>query len=107
PLSLHSSPPNRALHSFPTRRSSDLNSNGVLNFTLVTNAFGAATITVTVNDGQPSNNIVTRSFTVTVNSINDLPLISDIADQTNNEQTSTRPHSSHRTNAETPVDALT
>jgi len=53
-------------------------STGSLTFTPVALAFGSATLTVTVNDGGTSNNIVTRTFTVTVNQ---LPTISPIADQ--------------------------
>lgn len=41
-------------------------STGSLNFTPVANATGPATITVTVNNGQPQNNLVTRTFTVNV-----------------------------------------
>src|SRR2546427_560191 len=40
---------------------------GTLAFALLPNASGSATITVTVNDGGSSNNIISRSFTVTVN----------------------------------------
>jgi len=36
-------------------------------------ALGTATITVTIDDGQSENNLVTRSFTVTVTPINDQP----------------------------------
>src|SRR6202008_4167845 len=54
---------------------------GSLTFTPVPTANGTATITVTVNDGQSQNNIVSRTFTVTVNPVNDLPTISSIADQ--------------------------
>ena len=50
-------------------------STGSLSFNLVTNAFGTATITVTVNDGEPSNNIVSRSFTLTVTPVNDPPTL--------------------------------
>ena len=42
------------------------NTTGSLTFTPVINANGTATVTVTVNDGGTSNNIVTRTFTVTV-----------------------------------------
>ena len=42
---------------------------GLIFFMPVTNAFGAATLTVTVNDGAASNNIVSRTFTVTVNEV--------------------------------------
>ena len=53
-------------------------STGSLSFNLVTNAFGTATITVTVNDGQPSNNIVSRSLTLTVTPVNDPPTLAPL-----------------------------
>lgn len=62
-------------------------SGGALTFTTVTNAFGTNTITITVNDGGTSNNIVTRTFTVGVASVNDLPTVAAIADQTTSEDT--------------------
>ena len=54
------------------------------------NATGTATITVTVNDGGASNNIVTRTFTVTViapplptfDAINDITISEDDTLQT-------------------------
>ncbi len=42
------------------------NSTGTLTFAPVTNAVGTAIITVMVNDGGASNNLVARTFTVTV-----------------------------------------
>ncbi len=54
------------------------NSTGSLSFTPVTSASGSTTITVTVNDGGSSNNIVTRSFTVTVNPVNQVPTLNAI-----------------------------
>jgi hypothetical protein len=62
---------------------------GTLSFTPIANANGSAVITVTVNDGQSQNNILTRTFTVTVNAVNDAPTLSDIANQTVNESTPT------------------
>jgi hypothetical protein len=62
----------------PTVNYTSPNTTGTIAFTPVALAFGSATLTVTVNDGGASNNIVTRSFTVTVNL---LPTISPIADQ--------------------------
>src|SRR4030095_12787127 len=50
-----------------------LNPTGSLSYTPVANASGTATVTVTVNDGQSTNNITTQSFTVTVNPVNDVP----------------------------------
>ncbi len=62
----------------PSVNYSSPNATGSLTFTPVALAFGSATLTVTVNDGSASNNIITRTFTVTVNK---LPTISPIADQ--------------------------
>ena len=45
------------------------------------NAFGTATITVTVNDGQRANNTIARTFTVTVNAVNDPPTLDAIANR--------------------------
>src|SRR5262249_21969870 len=61
------------------------NSTGSLSFTPVPNAFGSATITVTINDGGTSNNIVTQSFLVTVNPVNQPPTLSPLANLTINE----------------------
>ncbi|MDB6035818.1 MAG: Repeat family, partial [Verrucomicrobiales bacterium] len=44
--------------------------------------FGSAVITVTVNDGQNANNLLSRSFNV---SVNGAPVVSAIADQNINE----------------------
>ena len=57
----------------------------VLRFTPVANAFGTATITVTVNDGQLQNNLTSQTFTVTVNAVNDAPTINAIAPVTIDE----------------------
>jgi len=50
----------------PTVSYTSANTTGSLSFTPVANASGNATVTVTVNDGGTSNNIITRNFTVTV-----------------------------------------
>jgi len=42
------------------------NSSGMLSFTPAVNGVGTSTISVTVNNGQKTNNLITRSFTVTV-----------------------------------------
>jgi hypothetical protein len=57
---------NGALISTPSVRYTSPSTTGKLTFTPVANATGTGTITVTVNDGGASNNIVTRTFTVTV-----------------------------------------
>gem|GEM_PF-6966012 len=50
---------------------------GALRFTPTTNASGTALITVTINDGQGSNNIVTQTFQVVVNPVNDAPTVTN------------------------------
>ena len=60
-------------------------STGTLSFTTVPDANGMATITVTLNDGGASNNITSRTFTVTVNPVNDPPVISEINPQSTPE----------------------
>jgi hypothetical protein len=61
------------------------NSTGTLTFALVANGNGSASITVTVNNNGTSNNIVTRSFTVTVNPVNQPPTLNALANVTINE----------------------
>lgn len=46
-----------------------------LTYTPVANANGSTTITVIANDEQAQNNTFARTFTITVNSVNDLPTI--------------------------------
>jgi hypothetical protein len=64
---------NTALIPNPTVTYTSPSMNGTLAFTPVANASGAATITVTVNDGQALNNTCSQSFLVTVNAVNDAP----------------------------------
>ena len=63
----------------PTVTHTSPNATGTLAFTPLTNAFGAATITVTVSDGQPQNSTITRAFTVTVNAVNDTPTLNSLS----------------------------
>lgn len=51
---------------------------GTITFTPVAGQYGTATITVTVNDNQPTNNALSRTFAVNVNA---LPGITTIANQ--------------------------
>lgn len=55
---------------------------GFITFAPAKDAFGSATITVTVNNQQPINNIIARTFTVTIYSVNDAPTLDTIADVT-------------------------
>lgn len=63
------------------------NATGTLTFAPASNAVGTATITVNVNNGDPSNNIVSQSFTVTVNAVNQPPTLNPIPNSTINENT--------------------
>ncbi|MGO9476364.1 MAG: Ig-like domain-containing protein, partial [Limisphaerales bacterium] len=63
----------------PTVNYTSANTTGFLTFAPATNANGSATITVKVNDGGTSNNIVTQTFTVTVNPVNQPPTLNAIA----------------------------
>jgi hypothetical protein len=80
-LTITASSSNTGLVPTPTVTYTSPNTTGSLRFTPVTNAFGAATITVTVNDGGLSNNIVTRSFAVLVGQVDTPPTISSIANR--------------------------
>ena len=61
------------------------NATGSLSFTPVSGASGTALITVTVNNGGMSNNVVTRSFTVNVNAVNQAPTLDALANVAVNE----------------------
>ncbi|MFZ0828083.1 MAG: Ig-like domain-containing protein [Verrucomicrobiia bacterium] len=69
----------------PTVNYTSAKTNGTITFTPVVNANGTATITVKVNDGGASNNIVTRTFTVTVNPVNQPPTLNAIGNLTINK----------------------
>ena len=84
-LTLNATSSNPSLIPNPTINYTSPNAVGTLAFTTVASAFGSATITVTVNDGGTSNNIVSRSFNVTVNPVNDPPTLDAIANVTLNE----------------------
>ncbi len=84
-LEVTASSSNTGLIPNPTVNYTSPNATGSLAFTPVPNAFGAATITVTVNDGGVSNNIVSRAFTVIVNPVNQAPTLAALANVTINE----------------------
>jgi hypothetical protein len=76
---------NPALIPNPTVSYTSPNAVGTLSFTPAAQGFGSATITVQVNDGGASNNIMTRTFTVTVNAVNDVPTLNALTGVTLNE----------------------
>jgi hypothetical protein len=76
---------NPALIPTPAISYTSPNATGSITFTPVALAYGSATITVTVNDGGTSNNVVSQSFTVTVNPVNQPPTLNALADVTINE----------------------
>src|SRR5262249_45272617 len=78
---------------------------GSLSYTPVANANGSSTITVTITDD--GNQTTTRTFTVVVTAVNDLPTITAIAPQTTNEDTPTAPIAFTVDDVETPAAALT
>ena len=72
---------NPALIPSPTVTYTSPSATGSIRFTPVASAYGSATVTVTVNDGGASNNVVSRAFTVTVNQVNQPPTISSITNR--------------------------
>jgi hypothetical protein len=80
-LTVTASSSNTGLIPTPAVTYTSPNTTGSLRFTPVTNSYGAATITVTVNDGGTSNNIVSHAFTVTVNQVDTPPTISSITNR--------------------------
>ena len=57
---------NPAVIPTPTISYTASSSTGTLTFAPVTNVLGSSILTVTLNNGAPSNNIITRTFTITV-----------------------------------------
>ncbi len=74
PLIVSASSSDSGLVSYHSVNYSSPNSTAVLTFAPVANAVGTVTISVTVNDGQASNNLITRSFDVTINASSASPL---------------------------------
>jgi len=87
-LTITASSSNPGLIPSPAVNYSSPSATGSLTFTPVAFGFGSSTITVTVNDGGASNNITTRSFTVTVNSVNQTPTLNALANITVSENAS-------------------
>ena len=78
-----------------------------LGFTPALNSNGVATITVTVNDNTPSNNLIVRSFTVTITPENDAPFLSTLPNVTVDEDTPTAALPFILGDVETPAALLT
>jgi hypothetical protein len=66
------------------------NASGSIAFTPAANASGQATISVSVNDGAASNNIVTQTIIVTVNPVNQVPTLNPLNNLTINENAGAR-----------------
>jgi hypothetical protein len=79
-LTVTASSSNPGLIPSPTVNYTSPNSTGSITFTPVASAYGSATVTVTVNDGGASNNVVSQAFTVTVNPVNQPPTLNALAD---------------------------
>ena len=78
-LNITATSSNPALIPTPTVNYASANTTGTLGFTPLPNVTGTATITVTVNDGQATNNLVTRTFTITVNAVIQSPTLNPIS----------------------------
>jgi hypothetical protein len=78
-LTVTASSSNTSLIPHPAVTYTSPNSTGSLSFKPLANQSGTATITVTLNDGQASNNTIVQTFTVQVAAVNDPPVISAIA----------------------------
>jgi hypothetical protein len=70
---------NTGLIAHPTVTYTSPNATATLKYTPVANANGSALITVRVSDGGTENGFVEKTFTVTVNAVNDAPTLADIA----------------------------
>ena len=80
PLTVTAVSSNPGLIRPPTVNYSSPAMSGSLVMQPVQNAFGTATITVTVDDAQPENNRISRSFSVTVLAVNDSPYFNPLPD---------------------------
>ena len=84
-LTVTASSSNTGLIPNPTVKYTSPNTTGSIGFTPVANTSGTATVTVTVDDGQASNNTVVRTFLVTVNAVNDPPTLNALSPLTISE----------------------
>ncbi|RNI31416.1 T9SS type A sorting domain-containing protein [Rufibacter latericius] len=81
---------NTLLIAHPTVEYTSAAETGSLKYTPVANAYGTALITVRVSDGSAENGFVEKSFTVTINAVNDAPSFTKGADQEVNEDAGVR-----------------
>ncbi len=79
-LEVTASSSNPALIPHPSVTYSSPAATGTIRLAPVANASGTVTITVTVNNFQPLNNLLSRSFTVAVNPVNDTPTLNALND---------------------------
>ncbi|MEI6395661.1 MAG: Ig-like domain-containing protein, partial [Verrucomicrobiota bacterium] len=84
-LTVTASSSNTGLVPNPTVTYTSPSAAGSISFAPLANAYGSATITVTVNDGGLSNNIVSKSLTVTVNPVNQVPTLNALSNVTINQ----------------------
>ncbi|MEM7478433.1 MAG: Ig-like domain-containing protein [Planctomycetota bacterium] len=99
PIQVVAESDNSALIPNPTIQYFSGASTGVLRYTPVPNAFGTAVITVTVEDGGADSDLSTkvdnltfsRSFTITVDAVNDTPTMDFIADVAVSEDATEQP----------------
>jgi Fibronectin type III domain. len=84
-VSVVASSSNPGLIPNPTVTYSSPDATGTLTFTPEPDTYGVATITVIVNDGQPANNTIARTFVVTVNNLNYPPTLDPLNNLTMDE----------------------
>jgi hypothetical protein len=89
-LTVTASSSNTGLIPTPAVTYTSPNATGSIAFTPVAYAYGSANITVTVSDGGASNNVISRSFTVLVNPVNQAPTLNALANLTINESASSQ-----------------
>lgn len=77
-LSIYAESRDETIIENPTISYTQGNTSATLSYAPVANKSGSVIIDVYVNDLGSTNNIVTRSFTVNVNQVNDFPTINDI-----------------------------
>ena len=89
-LSVSAVSDNTALIPAPIVTYTSPSATGTLKFTPNATNSGTANVTVTVNDGQAQNNTVSRSFVVTVNSLNKVPTLNTIGNVAVNQNSGTQ-----------------